>query len=439
MVSVEYGRTGGYMDLKDNSSYKRRVYTIVLTCFVIMFILLFYANETMKSDYFDAIGRRAMTFCMVMADQLSLTDQDVAVLIDMDFDALLSSSINSTFENESRKYMPASEIKYVYVLHSLTPDKIKYNVESNETDYYGLDEGSPLDTVYLIDAVINDDTRLEDTDFEGYTDKDRYTVMPPDILAIYDSREAMYQFYTDEWGTYISGFAPLYSVEGTYIGLLAADVFVDEYILLLRRRSVFFILFSLLIVILITLNISGFRRLSKTETVLEQLRALAYLDDMTGFYNRRTFNEQAYVYSKLIRSRSDTVSVTMIDIDHFKEFNDKYGHPKGDEVLIRISNLIRDSLDATDYAFRYGGDEFMILSVNKNEFEVHATSKEILSNASELAIDGIEDKVTLSIGIATERPNRQFDIYELITLADDMLYESKDKGRNSVSATGTTI
>ncbi|MBN2897531.1 MAG: GGDEF domain-containing protein [Clostridia bacterium] len=418
-----------------NTKLKKRINYIMVINFVVTVLLLAYAIHTMKVDYFEAIGRRAMTFSMVVADHLELKKEMVDHLVDMEFESLLKSPYNSEFETYVRQYMPASEIKYVYLLHRLKPDQIKYHVEVDEEDYYALKAGTALNTIYLIDAVIDDETRLADTDYQGYTDKDRYTYLHDEIESIYEGQQAQFKFYSDEWGTYITGFAPIYSKEGDYIGLLASDVYMDEYIQLIGRRVVTILLFGLVILTLIFSLLAGFRRINKIESLVADLKSRAYLDEMTGFYNRRTFVEQEEEYNKIARDTANPFAIIMMDIDHFKNINDTYGHPKGDEIIVAVAATIKSHLGEGDYPFRYGGDEFLILSVKHDQSYVLALAEAILESVRRITFDDVDEQITLSIGVSYEISDELFRVADLIHKADEMLYHAKEHGRNQIANT----
>lgn len=412
--------------------YRKRIATVIILSFVVIVCLMIYAVQTMKADYFDAIGRRAMTFSMVMTEQLNLSDDDVDTLKTLSFDALLQSEINTSFEAYVRRFMKPSEIKYVYLLHHLLPEERLYQVQADEEDYYGLKSGTALNTIYLIDAVIDDATRLEDTEGQGYTDKDRYTYLHEDIQAIYDKEMADFKFYTDEWGTYITGFAPLYTTKGQYIGMLCSDVFVDEYEHLIKKRIAVLGLMATVVLVMISVVVLGFNRIQKIEKIVEDLKTRAYLDDMTGFYNRRTLNEQGGEYSHVVIKHNESIAVTMIDIDNFKFYNDSYGHPKGDEIIKAVAGVIQEELEEGQYPFRYGGDEFLILSVDKTTDYIYGNAMRIKKKINSLQFEVVEKALTLSVGIAHTKPKRHFNIYKLISKADEMLYEAKNKGRDRI-------
>lgn len=123
----------------------------------------------------------------------------------------------------------------------------------------------------------------------------------------------------------------------------------------------------------------------------------------------------------------------MVDIDHFKEYNDNYGHLQGDEVLKKVSACIKSSCRKTDFIARYGEEEFTIIMLNTDKEEAIVVVSRILENMQKLNIQhkysDVSDRVTLSIGISTaySDDDKGYDYY--IYLADCRLYEAK-KTRN---------
>lgn len=160
-------------------------------------------------------------------------------------------------------------------------------------------------------------------------------------------------------------------------------------------------------------------------------------DGLTGIPNRRLFDE---VYNKLwidsINTKS-TLSVLIIDIDNFKDFNDTYGHLIGDEVVKSVAEILHMQIrNDTDFVARYGGDEFVAILPN-TDMEDAVTFAEGLSKSLEEINTklNIEIKVTLSIGIACTVPKEETDKQSLIYTSDNQLYLSKANGKNQVSAT----
>ncbi len=137
-----------------------------------------------------------------------------------------------------------------------------------------------------------------------------------------------------------------------------------------------------------------------------------------------------HTLSRMKRFKTSSVLV-MADIDLFKNINDKYGHNKGDQILNKCAEIITESIRESDVAARWGGEEFVILLPKTNLENGITTAEKIRKNIekTDFAIDG---DVTCSFGVA-EFSETDTDISKIIEKADQMLYRSKDSGRNTVS------
>ena len=165
-----------------------------------------------------------------------------------------------------------------------------------------------------------------------------------------------------------------------------------------------------------------------------KIEVLARTDHLTGISNRRHLFEQSEGEIERALRYARPLAVLVIDIDHFKPVNDTLGHSAGDEVLLKVTLLIRDSLRSTDLFGRTGGEEFAAILVETDTESARVIAERVRSAVA--AADIITSanhrvKVTLSIGLS-ELKNRQIDISELINEADRALYVAKQTGRNKV-------
>ncbi|RZD16633.1 MAG: GGDEF domain-containing protein [Candidatus Acididesulfobacter guangdongensis] len=144
-------------------------------------------------------------------------------------------------------------------------------------------------------------------------------------------------------------------------------------------------------------------------------------DPLTGLYNRRYFD---LVLSKFIKKAAKyniKFSVLMLDIDHFKKFNDTYGHDVGDKVLKIVSSTVKEHIRGNqDILFRYGGEEFVIISMDDLTGAITLAKK-----INSLEFKGSPEKITVSIGISSYKQGE-----DVVKLADDNLYKAKEAGRN---------
>jgi len=177
------------------------------------------------------------------------------------------------------------------------------------------------------------------------------------------------------------------------------------------------------------------RRLTKERAkMLGKLQNLAITDGLTKLYNSRHFYNQLDVEVGRSRRYNHPLALLLLDIDHFKEFNDAYGHLEGDKVLVSISLNIQDCLRAMDSAYRYGGEEFTVILPETNGEEARTVAERIRRKIASEPHTPNSDKnqsVTISIGV-TEYVNGE-EAAAFVQRADQAMYASKGKGRNIVT------
>ncbi len=175
-----------------------------------------------------------------------------------------------------------------------------------------------------------------------------------------------------------------------------------------------------------------------TERVLlyQEVQRLANHDVLTGCYNRRHFMTLSEQEFQRARRYKHPLAFLMFDIDHFKQFNDRYGHPAGDQLLCALVNLCQASLRAVDILGRYGGEEFTILMPETSGEAAIQAAERLRRNVESMALDFLPEAahVTISLGVAGYDPGQDTpaSLELLIKQADDALYEAKSAGRNCV-------
>ena len=179
----------------------------------------------------------------------------------------------------------------------------------------------------------------------------------------------------------------------------------------------------------------------RTEALREanrELERLATLDGLTGIPNRRRFDDELQRAWADHRRRSAPLSLIMADIDHFKRYNDTYGHQAGDQTLSSVAQtLLLSSQRTTDLAARYGGEEFVVLLPDTKLKEATRIAQKMNEKVGRLEIRHeaslVSDFVSISLGVASLVPDRDSAKSVLMDLADRALYEAKEKGRNQVA------
>lgn len=177
------------------------------------------------------------------------------------------------------------------------------------------------------------------------------------------------------------------------------------------------------------------RQLSRERTrMLGELQNLAITDGLTNLYNSRHFFNQLESEMGRCQRYQHPLSLMLLDIDHFKQYNDSYGHLEGDKVLVRIAKIITEGLRTIDSAFRYGGEEFTAILPETRGEEAQKVAQRLRSVVEAEPFCPEPGKVagiTISIGVTELRPKEKKS--EFVQRADQAMYLSKQHGRNRVT------
>ena len=174
-----------------------------------------------------------------------------------------------------------------------------------------------------------------------------------------------------------------------------------------------------------------------------EIERLSMTDPLTGIPNRRGFDIHLEMeWAHAIRERLP-ISVLMLDVDHFKDYNDTYGHPQGDAILKAVANIIQASVKrAGDIAARIGGEEFAVLLPNTELGAALAVAERMRAEVEASNVptqDGKPTSATVSIGAIAERPSPNSDASLFVAKADGCLYVAKESGRNCVFPTRRAV
>lgn len=177
------------------------------------------------------------------------------------------------------------------------------------------------------------------------------------------------------------------------------------------------------------------RQLTKERIhMLKRLQKLAITDALTSLYNSRHFYSQIELEVDRSNRYEHPLSLLLLDIDHFKEFNDTYGHLEGNKVLQRIGSVIRSCLRKMDSAYRYGGEEFTVIlpetSIDEAEIVAHRIRNAI---ADETFTPAPDKQVSVTVSIGVTQYFLKEDINVFVQRSDTAMYTSKNGGRNRVS------
>lgn len=177
------------------------------------------------------------------------------------------------------------------------------------------------------------------------------------------------------------------------------------------------------------------------EAHIRTISRLSHTDPLTGAYNRQLFGELFGNVAKRARRAQESLAVYMIDIDHFKRYNDSYGHVAGDRALVEVAAVLRQAARrASDLVFRYGGEEFCVVSSGITEGDARLIAEHVLEGVRALAIPhrhGEGGRLTVSIGLSFRARIDGQDIERYLLDADDALYRAKTAGRDCLELART--
>jgi diguanylate cyclase (GGDEF)-like protein len=171
----------------------------------------------------------------------------------------------------------------------------------------------------------------------------------------------------------------------------------------------------------------------RAQVALEQL---ATRDGLTGLANRRCFDDTLQAEWQRALRQQQPLSLLMVDVDNFKQYNDAYGHLGGDQCLQRIAGAVSSEMRANDLVARYGGEEFAVILPNQSLKGAAIVAERIRCRVEQLHLPNLGSKrhvVTVSIGAATALAAPENHPSQLVAIADSALYRAKHMGRNRIS------
>ena len=215
-----------------------------------------------------------------------------------------------------------------------------------------------------------------------------------------------------------------------------------------KRLAIFTIIAQTLFTLVANYRFEQSERTSYLHVLKEKLRAGYYLKDnqelsrmsvtdpLTNLANRRQFDTVFPVRWQEATDKGLCLGLMVIDIDHFKAYNDYYGHPQGDECLRQVATAMQANSRDADLVVRFGGEEFVVLIANASPEAAKPAAERIRCNVEALEIPNhgvsAQSVVTVSVGVAVLYPKVSLAPAELLSQADDALYEAKRQGRNRV-------
>ena len=376
-----------------------------------------------------------------LLEEVAAKVRDVAVLIAINIDPIDVEQISGPADIDGIPFKRLHQ--YLKKVKATQPD-LKY------IDIFrppGM-SANPAHWTFVVDLYPFD----TDLNGNGVIEKDEEGVQPGRIYEPKDAKEikiwqaalqqassATDHFWSDEWGTYISGFASIRDpLTQKPIALVEVDTTAEQFAH--KRESVLIVSLIAAVILLAMVTLTLEKLFSRTQS-LEYIRTLShnlYLkateDDLTGVANRRHFYDQGEHAVAIAHRYRRPISLVMLDADHFKRINDTYGHKAGDDVLINIARLCRESVRSADQIGRFGGEEFLILMPEMDRdgaVQLAQRLRTLIEDSAVYTDEGERVSVTVSIGVAQlDRDTKNFDT--LVARADQAMYKAKIHGRNCV-------
>ncbi|MDR2869638.1 MAG: diguanylate cyclase [Deferribacteraceae bacterium] len=306
---------------------------------------------------------------------------------------------NKMLDTFSRMREENNTIKYIYTIRKSGSNRTEFVLDAD----YATAQYPAGSTIEFVETLTDNVTR--DTMETGVA-----RVIPPT--------------YYPDYGTLIGGSAPIFH-NGEVIGTAGVDVDINTmyellngFLLLLIGAGLVILLFCLAVL------------LKSSNSILQDVLK----DKLTNAYNKKYTDKILHSGIQDARKSKKDYSVLMLDLDHFKNVNDTYGHLFGDVVLASVAKIIADSIRKEDQFIRYGGEEFVVAVPNADTKQAAALAERIRTNIEQHEIydraNGICVRITISIGVTGL--NEEADPFKLLKLADDALYKAKET-RNAVA------
>jgi len=183
----------------------------------------------------------------------------------------------------------------------------------------------------------------------------------------------------------------------------------------------------------LSVSLASYRLIRKVSHQNQQLEELRRIDALTGLYGRGHWQEQAEAALGRFHADKAPTSLLMLDIDHFKDINDHWGHSVGDEVIRAVARVVRANVRATDCAGRYGGDEFAVIMPGQDCAAARVVAERIRTQVQEARLQGMPElRFTCSIGVASME-TAHLRVRDWVDAADAALYQAKRHGRNAIA------
>lgn len=394
---------------------------VLLLLFVVASIFTFHRSKTLiEQGYFAAEGVNAKNFAALVSANISLTDKQVDTLKGYTYNELLNSTENKALRSMMDNDSFSQKVAYAYIMVHLRDNEVKYSVTADNGNRFDAPVGTPLDIMWLLDVNVTEDEEKQALEADEWK---RYSYYIEKDASIF-GRTPTYLFNSSEWGDHICGYAPFYSAEGRYVGVVGIELQTNDYDAYCGQAvlalGIVMAVSLVMLSVLFAYIYFRYRRLQFDKI---------YVDSLVRIYNRSYYNNQ--FIKRMNISRSDRKFALMIaDVDWFKAVNDTFGHEIGDQALIELGEILVD-IFGKQHVVRFGGEEFVAGLWIDNEAELLKTLDSLYTRVDSHRFSSQEITLSISLGCSfyeTQELNGWL-MSGMLRAADCKLYEAKSLGR----------
>ena len=395
---------------------------LLLITFVVVCLVMFQNSKNLINEgYLASEGSAAENFAVLTAANTKLTDEQVEALKNSTYEELMTSPENRQLASMMSNESFSRKVDYAYIMVLLPDDQVKYAVTEGNADRFDAPVGTPLNIMWLLDVNVGDSS----SDQTGAVDElSRYSYWIDQDEQIFNNSPT-YLFNSSEWGDHLCGYAPIYTVEGSYIGVMGVELQTTDYdtfcVQAVRALEVLMFASLAMLMVLFAWIYRGHRRVQFD---------LIYLDSLVRVYNRGYY-DKLFVKRMNARRHTSMFALMIADADYFKKINDTFGHGIGDAVLVELGEILVATF-GKEHVIRLGGEEFVIGIWVRDEEEL---TKRLDSLYERIAAHRFTDR-GITLGISAGCVYGKSDgldketVSDMLRAADGVLYEAKEQGRN---------
>jgi len=335
--------------MKQGKPIMRVISVFTVAYIVAITIAILYLSNVIENVVFDRLGNNVKNMAILVADGLDLTDTAVEELKALSFAELPEHEANKQLASFFDLYNISENIRFAYLSLWFRDEQSGYYVTEQTAEYFGAEPGTPLNAMWLLDVVLSDDVFDEYEDGNYYDEIHRYSIVWEEQMPLFESREPFFAFFDDEFGMAIVGMAPVYTVEGNYVGMLGIDYYYDYYVSIIngiKMIAIFILIMPAIIITLVNYLVTR-RTVNTTVERMEEQRRL----EAAELANRTKDKFLAHISHEIRTPMNSIIGFSELAMDdELSEKTRRYFDEilKSSEWLLQIIN---DLLDTSKFEF----------------------------------------------------------------------------------------